>query len=87
MLVNNVVLLVILNKFEPNCMLANVNKFKPYKYVDQVVSKPIVNQTSQKYVEINNAPNTTLTIKPIYWNVNQTKSLMKKQANEMSQLE
>lgn len=47
-------------------MLANVNKFKPYKYVDQVVSKPIVNQTSQKYVEINNAPNTTLTIKPIY---------------------
>jgi hypothetical protein len=28
-----------------------------------------------------------LTIKPIYWNVNQTKSLMKKQVNEMSQLE
>jgi hypothetical protein len=27
-----------------------------------------------------------LTIKPIYWNVNQTKSLMKKQVNEMSQL-
>jgi len=51
-LVNNVVLLVILNKFEPNRMLANVNKFKPYKYVDQVVSKPIVNQTTQKYVEI-----------------------------------
>jgi hypothetical protein len=47
-------------------MLANVNKFKPYKYFDQVVSKSIVNQTSQEYVEINNAPNRPLTIKPIY---------------------
>ncbi len=26
-------------------------------------------KTSQEYVEINSAPNTTLAIKPIYWDV------------------
>lgn len=85
LLFNNVVLLVTLGKFEPNYMLANLNKLKPYKYVDQVVSKPIVNQTSQEYVEINNARNTTLAIKPIYWDViKKPKSLMKEQIDDMS---
>jgi len=31
---NNIVLLVFVNNFEPNLVLVNVNKLKPYKYVD-----------------------------------------------------
>ncbi len=34
LLFNNLVLLVTLGKFEPSCMSTNVNKLKPYKYVD-----------------------------------------------------
>jgi len=35
LLTQNIVLLVSINNFEPNIVLVNVNKFKPYKYVDQ----------------------------------------------------
>jgi hypothetical protein len=31
---NNIILLVFVNNFEPNPLLVNVNKLKPYKYVD-----------------------------------------------------
>ncbi len=31
---NNIVLLVSINNFEPNPVLVNVNKLKPYRYVD-----------------------------------------------------
>ncbi len=34
---NNTVLLVSINNFEPNPFLVNVNKLKPYKYVDQTL--------------------------------------------------
>jgi hypothetical protein len=34
---NNIVFLVHVNTFEPNPILVNVNKFKPYTYVDQIV--------------------------------------------------
>jgi len=34
---NNYVLLVFVNNFEPNPTLVNVNKLKPYKYVDQTL--------------------------------------------------
>jgi hypothetical protein len=31
---NNIMLLVTIEKFETNLALVNVNKFKPYKYMD-----------------------------------------------------
>jgi hypothetical protein len=31
---NNIIFLVHVNNFEPNPILVNVNKLKPYKYVD-----------------------------------------------------
>jgi hypothetical protein len=43
LLPNNIVLLMILGNFEPNLVLDNVNKLKPYIYIGQVVSKLVVN--------------------------------------------
>jgi hypothetical protein len=34
---NNIIILIYVNKFEPNLVLVNVNKLKPYKYVDQTL--------------------------------------------------
>ncbi len=39
MLPNNIVLLVTIEKFETNPMLINVNKLKPYKYMESEVKK------------------------------------------------
>ncbi len=39
MLPNDIVLLVTVEKFETNPMLVNVNKFKPYKYMESKVQK------------------------------------------------
>ncbi len=39
MLLNNIVLLVTIEKFETNPMLINVNKLKPYKYMECEVQK------------------------------------------------
>jgi len=36
---NNNVLLVIIEKFETNLVLVNVNKLKPYKYMESEVQK------------------------------------------------
>jgi hypothetical protein len=38
-LLNNTVLLVTIEKFETNPMLVNVNKIKPYKYMELEVQK------------------------------------------------
>jgi hypothetical protein len=46
---NNIVLLVSVNNFEPNLVLVNVNKLKPYKYVDYTL-KGILNFEDQKFV-------------------------------------
>jgi hypothetical protein len=34
---NNIVLFVFVNNFEPNLILVNINKLKPYRYVDQTL--------------------------------------------------
>ncbi len=39
MLLNNTVLLVTIEKFEINPVLVNVNKLKPYKYMEFEVQK------------------------------------------------
>jgi hypothetical protein len=36
-LLNNIIFLVSINNFEPNPVLVNVNKLKPYYYVDQTL--------------------------------------------------
>jgi hypothetical protein len=36
---NNIVLLLIIEKFETNHVLVNVNKLKPYKYMESKVQK------------------------------------------------
>jgi hypothetical protein len=42
---NNIVLLVTLGNFEPHAILVNVNRVKPYKYVEHVVTQPIAQTT------------------------------------------
>ncbi len=44
---NNIVLIIYVNNFEPNPILVNVNKLKPYTYVDQIV-KGIESSQNQK---------------------------------------
>ncbi len=39
MLPNNIILLVTIEKFETNHVLDNVNKLKPYKYMEYEVQK------------------------------------------------
>jgi hypothetical protein len=36
---NNIMLLVTIEKFEANHVLVNVNKFKPYKYMESEAHK------------------------------------------------
>jgi len=38
-LLNNIMLLVTIEKFETNLVLVNVNKLKPYKYMEFDVEK------------------------------------------------
>jgi hypothetical protein len=44
---NNIVFLVVVNNFEPNPLLVNVNKLKPYTYMDQTL-KGIHSSEDQK---------------------------------------
>ncbi len=47
---NNIIILVCVNKFEPNPILVNVNKLKPYKYVDQTLNE-VQNLENQAFIE------------------------------------
>jgi len=47
---NNIVFLVPINNFEPNPILVNVNKLKPYTYVDQTL-KGIQSSEDQKFLQ------------------------------------
>lgn len=42
---NNIILLIIMNKFDSNHVLVNANKLKPYKYMD----KEVHNQNISKF--------------------------------------
>jgi hypothetical protein len=44
-LLNNIVLSVTLGNFEPYPILVNVNKVKPYRYVEHVTTQPIAHTT------------------------------------------
>jgi hypothetical protein len=47
---NNTIILVFINNFEPNPILINVNKLKPYKYVDKTL-KGIQSSKDQKSLQ------------------------------------
>ncbi len=44
-LLNNILFLVTLGDFEPHPILVNVNKVKPYRCVEHVVTQPIAHTT------------------------------------------
>jgi len=50
---NNLVLLVFANNFKPNPILVNVNKLKPYRYVDQTLKgiQSLENKKSLKSID------------------------------------
>jgi len=52
---NNIVLFVYINNFEPNLVLVNVNKLKPYKYVHQTlkVSHSLDHKKSLESIDYN----------------------------------
>jgi len=43
---NNIILLVTINKFDPNLILVYINKLKPYKFVEDQTLQPILTKTS-----------------------------------------
>ncbi len=47
---NNIVLIVSVNNFEPNLTLVNINKLKPYKYVNHTL-KGIQSSENQIFLE------------------------------------
>ncbi len=52
---NNIILFVSINKFELNLVLVNVNKLKPYKYVDQTLEgiQSSKNQNPIEFIDLN----------------------------------
>jgi hypothetical protein len=46
---NNIVILISINNFEPNLILVNINKLKPYTYVDKTL-KGIQSLKDQKFL-------------------------------------
>jgi hypothetical protein len=46
------VLLVIIDKFDPNPVLVNMNKLKPYKFVDDNTLQPIVVKPSDMTTKV-----------------------------------
>jgi hypothetical protein len=51
---NNTVILVTIEKFETNLVLVNVNKLKPYKYMETQVQERKTKKTKKQQM-------------PIYW--------------------
>jgi hypothetical protein len=49
-LTNTIIILVSVNNFGPNPVLVNVNKLKPYKYVDKRL-KGIQSSKDQKFLQ------------------------------------
>jgi hypothetical protein len=39
---SNIVLLVIVDKFDPNLVLVNINKLKPYKFIEDRTLQPVL---------------------------------------------
>jgi hypothetical protein len=52
---NNTFFLVYVNNFEPNLILVNINKLKPYRYVDQTLkgNQSLDNQKSLDIIDSN----------------------------------
>jgi hypothetical protein len=48
---NNIILLVTIDKFDPNPILVNINKLKPYKFIEDITLQPILANLSDLVVD------------------------------------
>jgi hypothetical protein len=48
---NNIFLLVTIDKFDPNPILVNINKLKPYKFIEDITLQPILTNPSDMVVD------------------------------------
>jgi hypothetical protein len=39
---NNIIILVTINKFDPNLVLVNTNKLKPYRFIEDITLQPML---------------------------------------------
>jgi hypothetical protein len=48
---NNIVLLVTIDKFDPNPILVNINKLKPYMFIEDITLQPVLVNPSDMVVD------------------------------------
>ncbi len=48
---NNTILLVTIDKFDPNPMVVNMNKLKPYKFVEDITLQPVLLKPSDLVID------------------------------------
>jgi hypothetical protein len=48
---NNIILLVTIDKFDPNPMLININKLKPYRFIENRTLQPILTKPSDLAID------------------------------------
>jgi hypothetical protein len=48
---NNIVLLVTIDKFNPNPMLININKLKPYMFIEDKTLQPVIAKPSDLAID------------------------------------
>jgi hypothetical protein len=62
LLPNNIILPTTLGKFEPDLMLVNINKLKPYRYIHEDVLKHVGKEGNQECTKIGSNPKLTITL-------------------------
>jgi hypothetical protein len=48
---NNIVLLVTIDKFDPNPVLVNINKLKPYKFIENITLQHVLTNLSDLIID------------------------------------
>jgi hypothetical protein len=48
---NNIILLLTIDKFDPNPILVNINKLKPYRFIEDIILQPILANLSDVVVD------------------------------------
>jgi hypothetical protein len=48
---NNIILLVTIDKFDPNLVLVNINKLKPYKFLENITLQPILTKLNDLAID------------------------------------
>jgi hypothetical protein len=50
-LLNNIVLLITIDKFDPNPILVNINKLKPYRFFEDKTLQPVLAYPSDLIID------------------------------------